>query len=210
MQRRDFVRTALFGTGAACSLALPSAYAALSRSAAPLLHTSLARLEGSDATQHWRSLDQCSGDACAPPQRVRLRIDAIGFPSEFGALAIDAMFATDEGLRPYRIASHQPDSISPSSKPFSFEVDSATLAGFRAELAGTTSGSLAIASSALLGRVRPVLAQGRYVLALSAHGQSVRFDSIDVPADPGHELRDRSGGECDFAWLTFSVDSQIG
>jgi hypothetical protein len=210
MQRRDFVRTALFGTGAACSLAMPGAYAALVAKTETILHSSLARLEGSDEFAHWRSLDQCSSDTCALPQRVRLSIDAIGIPSSFDALAIDAMFATDEGLRPYRIAGYQPDSLSPLSKPFSFEVDSASLAGFRIEHAPTASAARAIASSALLGRERPVLAQGRYLLTLSAQAQPIRLDSIAVPGEAAQALRNRAGGVCDFAWLTFSVIPSMG
>jgi hypothetical protein len=210
MQRRDFVRTALLGTGAACSLALPGAYAALAANTETILHSSLARLEGDDALKHWRPLDLCSSEACALPQRVRVSIDAIGIPSTFEALAIDAMFATDEGLRPYRIAGYQPDSLSPLSKPFSFEVGSATLAGFRVEHAHSGSAARAIASSALLGKERPVLAQGRYLLALSAQTRPIRLDSIAVPGEAGQALRNRAGGVCDFAWLTFSVIPSLG
>lgn len=209
MQRRDFVRTALFGSGAVCSLALPSAYAALNRDERSPLRTSVARLETRDGSSRWRSLEHCSSDTCSAAQRVRVAIDALGFPAVFRGLAIDAMFDTQAGLRPFRIASHQPASLSPISKPFSFEADSASLAGFRAEHADTDPGSMAVAGSALLGSSRPVLAGGRYLLVISRELPLPDIESLAVPLHTADPIVGADGNAAGFGWLTFSVHPLI-
>jgi hypothetical protein len=203
MQRRDFVRTALIGGGAALTLALPAASAALSPRVDRSLRSRLARLDTDAGVSRWRPLEHCSSEACAAPERVRFTIDALGFPSAFRAVAIDAMFATPEGLHPFRMASHQPDSLSPTSKPFSFEVDSATLAGFRCEHRGTAPGAVEITSSALLGHRRPVLAAGRYLLVVSDQEHAIDIESLPEPmaSAPSHAAENAA----DFAWLAFSV-----
>lgn len=210
MQRRDFVRTALLGTGAVCSLALPSAYAALNTHSQKPLRTALARLETRDRVSRWRSLDRCSSEACSAPQRVRVAIDALAFPTHFGALSIDAMFDTHAGVKPFRVASHQPDSLSPSSKPFAFEADSAGLAGFRVEHAAVSTGSSSVCASSLLGATRPVLAAGRYLLVISRDEGMPEFESIGAPESAAHPIVDAGGNDPHFAWLTFSVQPQIG
>ena len=203
MQRRDFVRTALIGGGAALTLALPAASAALRPNVDRPLRSRLARLDTGSGIARWQPLEQCSSEACAAPERMRFSIDALQFPSAFRAVVIDAMFATAQGLRPFRMASHQPDSLSPTSKPFSFDVDSATLVGFRCEHRGSAPGTVAIASAALLGDNRPVLAAGRYLLVVSDQDRAIDIGSFPVTTDsmPGHA----DGHVAQFAWLAFSV-----
>ena len=210
MQRRDFVRTALLGAGAVCSLALPSAYAALNADSGKSLRTMLARLDARDGISRWRSLDRCSSDACSAPQRVRVAIEALAFPASFGALSIDAMFDTSVGVKPYRVASHQPQSLSPTSKPFSFEAGSEGLAGFRVEHTDATTGSRSICASALLGASRPVLAAGSYLLVISSDAGMPDIDSIGIPESTAHPIVGADGNDPRFAWLTFSVQPLIG
>ena len=210
MQRRDFVRTALFGTGAACSLALPSAYAACSSDMRNPLHMRLARASTRDGFAQWRSIERCGSEVCAAPQSVRITVDALAFPVDFGALSIEAMFATNAGLRPFRIAGHQPGSLSPSSKPFSFEADSAALAGFRAEHVEASTGSSGVCASALLGAARPVLAVGRYLLVVSNVSDSPDIESLPVPSHAAESIVTGHGGDAHFAWLAFSVQPLTG
>lgn len=205
MQRRDFVRSALFGGGAVCSLALPSAYAALKNDAGHPAQTKLARLEARDGIAQWRSIERCSSDACAAAQRVRITIDSLAFPATFGALLIDAMFDTSAGVKPFRVASHQPDSLSPSSKPFSFEADSTALAGFRAEHADALSGSSSVCAASLLGASRPVLAAGRYLLVISKDANPLAIESMATPGEDLNFVPTRNGEEANFAWLSFTV-----
>jgi hypothetical protein len=205
MQRRDFVRTALLGTGAACSLALPSAYAAIGNAGKYPLRTELARLEEQGGTARWRSIERCASDACTAPQRVRISIEALAFPVGFGVLSIDAMFDTSAGVKPFRVASHQPQSLSPSSKPFSFEADSAGLAGFRAEHVDATSGSTRVCASPLLGASRPVLAVGRYLLVVANDAGVPDIESLSTPSADSDLIAMRNGVEMDAAWLSFSV-----
>ena len=209
MQRRDFVRTALFGTGALCSLALPSANAALRSEGQRELRVALARCESRNGASRWRALDQCSSGECTTPQRVRIAIDALGFPSTFGGFAIDAMFDTQAGLRPFRIASHQPASLSPTSKPFSFEADSAGLAGFRAEHAERVAGAITVGSASLLGPSRPVLDAGRYLLMMTRDSRAQDLEALVVPDSSTHPIVAANGEETRFGWLTFTVHPLI-
>ena len=209
MQRRDFVRTALFGTGAVCSLALPSAYAALQNDSRSTLRIALARLETRDGVSRWRALEHCSSGACGAAQPMRIAVDALAFPTEFGGLAIDAMFDTHAGLRAFRIASHQPASLSPTSKPFSFEADSAGLAGFRVEHAGPEGGPMTASGVPLLGPSRPLLDAGRYLLVVASDLRAPDFEALAVPQHVGYPLIDADSGNTRFGWLTFSVHPLI-
>lgn len=205
MPRRDFLRTALVGAGAAGALAIPAVRAAQRSNAASGLHARLARAEGDGDAARWRLLDQCGSTACVGPTRARVSIDHLQFPAGYGALAVDAMFATDHGIRPFRMASHQPESLSPISKPFAFEVDASGLAGFRAEHVGIGVGTRAVASSALLGAARPALDSGRYLLLLAREGELPEVDAIAVPAQAAAPVPTRSGGAPTFACIAFSV-----
>lgn len=205
MQRRDFVRNALLGTGVACSLALPSAYAAIGNAGKHPLRTELARLDEQGGTARWRSIERCASDACTAPQRVRITIDALAFPEDFGVLSIDAMFDTSAGVKPFRVASHQSQSVSPSSKPFSFEADSAGLAGFRAEHVEATSGSTRVCAAALLGASRPVLASGRYLLLVARDAGVPDIESLSMPGEDSGLITTRDGIEVNAAWLSFTV-----
>lgn len=209
MQRREFVRSALFAGGAACTLGAPSAFAAGQGEPRSVLRSILARLDTDATAPRWRALDECSSASCGAAQRVRVAIDALGFPATFRALAIDAMFATHAGIRPFRIAHYQPDSLSPASKPFSFESDSSALAGFRIEHAAEHGGSLAMASSATLGSARPVLAAGRYLLLI---GDGEALPDVAALAAPAHATDapvPRSFGDPRFAWLGFTVHAAV-
>ena len=120
------------------------------------------------------------------------------------------MFATSVGLRPFRVAGHQPDSLSPSSKPFSFEADSTALAGFRAERVEANPGSSAVCASALLGAARPVLSVGRYLLVVGDEAGLPDIESLPVPGQSAESIVTGNGGETRFAWLAFSVRSLTG
>lgn len=208
MPRRDFLRTALVGAGAAGALAIPAVRAAQRSDAASGLHARLARAEGDGAAARWRLLDQCGSTACVGPTRARVSIDHLQFPAGYGAFAVDAMFATDHGIRPFRMASYQPESLSPISKPFAFEVDASGLAGFRAEHAGID-GALHVASSALLGAARPALDEGRYLLVLAREADSpdvdAIVDAIAVSAQAAAPILTRDGQAPAFACIAFSV-----
>ncbi len=210
MQRRDFVRSALFGTAALGSFTLPLAAVGAAADGERPLMSRLARLEPGVGGARWRSLEHCSSDACAMPERVRLRIEALGFPAARRAIAIDAMFATPDGLRPFRMAGFQPDSLSPASKPFAFEVDSASLAGFRCERQGTQPGAIAVASAALLGPARPHLAEGRYLLVVGEQASAFDFDALPIPAATAARIEQSGGPSTAWAWLAFSVQRAIG
>lgn len=205
MQRRDFARTLLLGTGAACSLSLPTAYAALDSGARTCLHAVLARADMAAGGMRWRPIEDCASGTCPAPRRVRVAIDSLGFPGSFRPLVIDAMFATRDGLRPFRVATFQPDAVSPLSKPFAFEADAAGLAGFRIEHASTVPGAVRIAGSALLGARRPVLDAGRYLLAMSDTVHAPDVSALDVPLDSAQSLFAASGDDAPLAWLAFSV-----
>ena len=210
MQRREFARTLLLGTGAACSFSLPSAFAARSTTVKLPLRAVLAKAEGAVDNPRWRRIEDCGGDVCVASRRVRVAIDALGFPSSFRPLVVDAMFDTREGIKPFRVATFQPGQLSPASKPFSFDVDSAGLAGFRAELCGLTQGEVTIAGSALLSASRPVLAAGRYLLALSDLEDRIEVGAFSVPNQAGIPLVNANGHEPLFAYLSFSVQPLVG
>ncbi|HMM66070.1 MAG TPA: hypothetical protein PKC03_03925 [Dokdonella sp.] len=205
MQRRDFARALLLGTGAACSLSLPTAYAALNGGSRTRLHAVLGRADATAGGPRWRAIEDCASGACPAAQRLRVAIDSLGFPVRFRPLVIDAMFATRDGLKPFRVATYQPGAISPVSKPFAFEVDAAGLAGFRVELAGTVPGDARITGSALLGASRPVLDAGRYLLAMGDTGHAPDLGMLQVPLDAAQSPFDAAAGDAPLAWLAFSV-----
>lgn len=206
MQRRDFVRTALFGTGAACTFALPALASAIRTAGAPV-SVVLARAEPMQDRMHWLPIQQCSSGACVESRRIRVAIEALSFPPTFGPVSIDAMFTTRDGLRPFRVAVFRPDSMSPASKPFSFEVDEAGLAGFRIEQTAPDSGRTTTSSSSVLGAARPVLARGRYLLAIGGAGTCIDLESVDVPQQAQQPLALCSGAEPAFAYLSIAVST---
>lgn len=203
MQRRDFVRTALFGTGAACSLVLPSAYASLNRKAGQPLRTALAKLRSNADCARWVPIEQCSDGVCDLTGNLRVEITGLGFPQHFRSFSIDAIFDTTAGLRPFRIAQYQPGAISPASKPFSFNVASASLAGFRVEHANADSVAIEAAGAALLGPGRARLATGEYLLLTMADERAV-----DVSSLPTEGALAPAGADATFAWLRFRVQAQ--
>ena len=210
MQRREFAKNLLFGTGAVCTLGLQNARAALHPRSKSALYAVLARVEGTADNERWLRIERCQGDGCATPRQVRVNIEALGFPSSFRGMAIDAMFDTREGLRPFRVASFQPGQASPISKPLGFDADSAGLAGFRAELAGAAPGEMVLTSAALLSASRPTLAPGRYLLALGAGEHPINIEALPVPRQAGMPIVDASGRELPFAYLGFSVQPLAG
>jgi hypothetical protein len=168
MQRRDFARTLLLGAGAACTLGTPVSRTALAANASRNLHALLAREQTRDGLQEWVPIEHCVAEACVFPSRLRIDIETIDFVATGEPLVVDAMFETHAGLKPFRIASFQPGSFSPMSKPFSFEFAHASLAGFRGELGSRSEGTLRIGGVAVSGPAHPALAPGRYRLALGA------------------------------------------
>lgn len=205
MQRREFVRSALFGTGAALSLALPAAVAALDTRRNVPLRASLARLETHGDNARWQPIERCSAGECVPGRLARVELTALGFPQHFQSLSIEAMFATTEGLRPFRIAHYEPGAVSPASKPFSFDVDAAALVGFRVGHASPRSAQAQVAGSAFPGKDRMALVAGHYVLAASLGQDAPDFGSLEVPAETSLPMQTRDGRAVRFAWLRFSV-----
>ena len=206
MQRRDFFRAAILGTGALATVSLTRTSAAMVKgSVEARLHSQLAKVETRGEESRWRLLDHCASDGCAANARMRISIDALGFPSTFRSLAIDAMFATAHGAMPVRVASFQRDAVSPASKPFAFDVAGGGLAGFRAEHSRSGSAAAAITSSALLSGARPTLTAGRYLLALAHEGDLIDFDAITLEVDPAAAVVEVQGNAPTFAWLSFSV-----
>ena len=158
------------------------------------LRTQLAKLESTGALARWLPIEHCSSGACDPGENLRVQINALGFPMHFRALSIDAMFNTIHGLRPFRIAHYQPGSLSPASKPFSFNVASASLAGFRVEHALANSAAVEVAGSALLGQTSRS-AQHRRLHA----GGSVAERAMDISAVPTDAAFAPAGEDAAFA-----------
>jgi hypothetical protein len=198
MQRRDFVRTALFGSGAACALALPSAYATLNRNSTPPLRIALAQLQSNADSARWTPIEHCVSAACDMTGTLHVQITALGIPQHFRAFSIDAMFDTTAGLRPFRIAQFQPGAVSPTSKPFSFGVTSSSLAGFRIEHAGADALAVEVAGAALLGPRRAAIEEGEYLLLATADEQAVDVSSLSTDLGLGS-----AGADAAFAWLRF-------
>lgn len=206
MQRRDFLRTALSGAGAAGALALPVVQAARLSDAPPRLHALLARADAVGDRLRWLPLDQCRSEACTATERSRISIDRLQFPAGYGAVAVDAMFATAHGILPFRMASYQPDSLSPISQPFAFEAYASGLAGFQAEHARPgDDAARTVASAALLGSARPALTDGRYLLLLSRDTERADLAAVAVSAQATDSIVAVDGSELPFACIAFSV-----
>lgn len=173
MQRRDFARTLLLGAGAVCTLTAPVSRTALAAGTKARLHAMLARERSQTGRTRWQPIDSCRSDTCAIASRIRVDIESIAFTPTLRPLVVDAMLDTHAGLRPFRIASFQPDSHSPASKPFSFEIERSGLAGFRGELVGDQDTALHIGSVAALGPARPALDPGRYMLAFAESARDI-------------------------------------
>jgi hypothetical protein len=167
MQRRDFARTLLLGAGVACTSGTPFSRSAIAATADRSLHAQLAREQFSSGLRQWVPIERCRTVACAFTAKLRVDIETIDFGSAGEPLVVDAMFETHAGLKPFRIASFQPGSLSPLSKPFSFEITHASLAGFRGELGTRSKGSVRIAGVATSTSAHPTLSPGRYVLSLA-------------------------------------------
>lgn len=205
MRRREFLQNSLRGAGAVVAASLPVPLWAVAPATVPGL--SLARLEGEGAQRRWQALHTCAA-ACGGPARVRIDIDALAFAGSFASVAIDAMFVTDAGLTPFRIAAFDRGAVSALSKPFGFEAARDGLAGLRVErrLDGDVP-SQGVASAGLLGGIHAELAPGRYLLALAADGQPVRLTDIGVTDVAGDAVTLRDGSVPPFGYVAFSVRS---
>lgn len=200
MQRREFIRSTLLASGAACALGAPTVFAGRLQQREAPLRTHLAKLESKGSLARWLPIEHCASGACDPAEELRVRITSLGFPRHFRALSIDAMFNTTHGLRPFRVAHYQPGAVSPVSKPFSFTVASASLAGFRVEHTVADSAAVDVAASALLGQHRAALTTGDYLLLAS-----VAERAMDISALPTDAVLAPAGEDAAFAWLRFSV-----
>lgn len=199
MQRRDFARTLLLGASAACTLALPVSRNAFAANPLGSLRAVLAREQVRSGQARWRHIESCAADTCTDSPRVRIDIEAITFAPTLPPLVIDAMVDTHVGLRPFRIASFQPESLSPASKPFSFEIERSGLAGFRGELGQAGTDPLRIGSVAALSPNRPELLPGRYLLAFAESASDIDLDALSVAGF------DVSHAPSSIALLIFSV-----
>ncbi len=203
MRRREFLQNSLRGAGAVVAASLPVPLLAAASATVPGL--SLARLEGEGAQRRWQDLHTCAA-ACGGQARVRIDIDALAFPDAFASVAVEAMFVTDVGLTPFRIAAFDRGAVSPVSKPFGFEAARDGLAGLRVErrLDGDVP-SHGVASAGLLGGIHAQLAPGRYLLALAPDAQSVRLADVGVTDVAGDAVTLRDGSVPRFGYVVFSV-----
>lgn len=205
MRRREFLQNSLRGAGAAVAASLPVPLLAAAPATVPGL--SLARLEGEGAHRRWQALHTCAA-ACGGQARVRIDIDALAFTDRFASVAVEAMFVTDAGLTPFRIAAFDRDAVSPLSKPFAFEAARDGLAGLRVErrLDGEVP-SHGVTSAGFLGGLHAQLAPGSYLLALASDAQPVRLADVGVTDVEGAALTLRDGGVPPFGYVLFSVRS---
>lgn len=203
MRRREFLQNSLRGAGAVVAASLPVPLLAATSATMPGL--SLARLEGEGAQRHWQALHTCAA-ACGEQARVRIDIDALAFPEAFDSVAVEAMFVTDAGLRPFRIATFDRGAVSPMSKPFGFEAARDGVAGLRVErrLAGDVL-SRDVASAGFLGGVHAQLAPGRYLLTLASDAQSARLADVSPPDAASDAVTLRDGSVPPFGYVVFSV-----
>ncbi len=203
MRRREFLQNSLRGAGAVVAASLPVPLLAAAPATVPGL--SLARLEGEGAQRYWQALHTCAA-ACGEQARVRIDIDALAFPDAFESVAVEAMFVTDAGLRPFRIAAFDRGAVSPVSKPFGFEAARDGVAGLRVErrLAGDVL-SHGVASVGFLGDVHAQLAPGRYLLTLNANVRPVRLADVSLPDVASDAVTLRDGSAPQFGYVVFSV-----
>lgn len=201
MRRREFLQNSLRGAGTMAALSLPLPL--LAAIPATVSGTILARCVGEGRAARWTALSACSA-VCTGSERVRIDVDALAFPDDFDAVAIDAMFVTEDGLQPFRVASFRRDALSGLSKPFGFEAGRSGLAGLRVEqrLRG---GAVGVAVSSLLGGVHAEVGPGRYVLAVSPADADISLAEVAVPDRPGDALALRDGSAPAFGYLTFTV-----
>jgi hypothetical protein len=137
----------------------------------------LARLEDSAHGPHWLPWSECSSE-CAAAGLRDIRIDSIAFPESSQRTSVDAVFATDVGPKPFRIASLQRDSISPLSKPFAFVADAQALLGFQVEQHVQGDDRTSVAAVALLDTRRQRLVPGRYLLAMAPDCDTLELSRI--------------------------------
>lgn len=201
MRRREFLQNSLRGAGTMAALSLPLPL--LAAIPATVSGVTLARCVGEGHAAQWSALAACPA-ACSGAERVRIDIDALAFPDGFDAVAIDAMFVTDDGLRPFRVASFHRDAVSALSKPFGFETGRAGLAGLRIERR-VRDGEAGVAVSSLIGGVHTEIAPGRYVLAVGSGDADVSLADVAVPVQPADAIVLRDGSVPAFGYLTFTV-----
>lgn len=202
MQRRQFILDGLRLTAAAIVMPLP----AIARDSSPVRLT-IARLEGQGADARWVALEDCPGGACAAHERVRVGVDTLAFPAAFHSVGVDVLFATPAGDRPFRIASFQRDSASPTSKPFFFEAAPDGLSGLRVEHR-LDSGRAGVIEQRWLDGVHEHLAPGRYLVCLLPPDRAATLADLAV-AEPGAALRYRDGRDVAFAHVGLSVTAVV-
>lgn len=203
MRRREFLYNSLRGAGAVVAASLPIPLLAAAPATVPGL--SLARLHGDGAQRRWQAVHACTA-ACSELPRVRIAIDALAFPDTFQSVAVEALFSTEAGLRPFRIASFDRGAVSPISKPFGFHAARDGLIGLRVERRLAADPLVpGIASAGLLSATQTQLAPGRYLCMLAADRDAVHLDNIGVPADAAAAVTLQDGRAPRFGYLAFSV-----
>lgn len=201
MRRREFLQNSLRGAGTMAALSLPLPL--LAAIPATVSGITLARCVGEGHAARWTELTACAA-VCSGSDRVRIDIDALAFPDGFDAVVVDAMFVTENGLRPFRVASFLRNAVSASSKPFGFEVGHAGLAGLRIERRLRDS-EVDVGVSSLLGGVHTEIAPGRYVLAIGSGSAAVSLADVAVPSASSDAVVMRDGSAPAFGYLTFTV-----
>jgi hypothetical protein len=201
MRRREFLQNSLRGAGTMAALSIP--LPVLAAIPATVSGATLARCVGEGPAAQWAALTACAA-VCSGSERVRIDIDALAFPDDFDTVAIDAMFVTDDGLRPFRVANFSRDAVSPLSKPFGFETGRAGLAGLRIERR-LRDRETSVAASGLIGGIHTEIAPGRYVLAVASGDTDVSFAEVAVPAQRSDAVVLRDGSVPAFGYLTFTV-----
>lgn len=201
MRRREFLQNSLRGAGTMAALSLPLPL--LAAIPATVSGVTLARCVGEGRTAQWTPLTACTA-VCSGSERVRIDIDALAFPDGFDAVAIDAMFVTEDGLRPFRVASFHRDALSALSKPFGFETGRAGLAGLRIERR-LRDREAVVAVSNLIGGIHTEIAPGRYVLAVGSGDGAVPLADVAVPVQSADAIVLHDGSVPAFGYLSFTV-----
>lgn len=143
---------------------------------------------------------------------TRLNLMAMQFASTASAVDIDALFDVGGKLFPYRMACFRAGSVSPQSKPLSFNFDQRALAGFRVDLCksgrSSTVGLGGGSCSAGVEATYRLPVAGSYVLDIPSNGMGVAVSAMN----PGQRLDDpawarpRTGQ----SYLVFDIAPAVG
>lgn len=143
---------------------------------------------------------------------IRLNLKAMQFANTAAAVDIDALFDVGGTLLPYRLACFRVGSVSPQSKPLSFNFDQRALAGFRVDLCKsgrtTTIGLGGGSCSAGVEASYRLPVAGSYVLDIPSNGMGVSVSTMKAGQrlDDPVWLRARAGQ----SYVVFDIAPAVG